>query len=64
MKFIEFMAKSRSKGARIRVGMEWRSERGQFLYYTSKNRRNTVEKLELRKYCPVTQKHEIFKEKK
>ena len=64
MKFIEFMAKNRFKGARIKIGMEWKSKCGRFLYYTFKNRRNTIEKLKLRKYCPITKRHEIFKEKK
>ena len=31
-------------------------------YTTSKNRRNTTERLELKKYSPVTKKHELFKE--
>ena len=33
-------------------------------YTTSKNRRNTQEKLELRKYCPFDRKHTVHKETK
>ena len=53
---------AKSKGARIRVTLEHRSEQGVHRYPTSKNRRNTVERLELKKYSPVTKRHEVFKE--
>ena len=53
---------AKSKGARIRVTLEHRCEQGVYRYYTSKNRRNTTERLELKKYSPVTKKHELFKE--
>jgi large subunit ribosomal protein L33 len=33
-------------------------------YTTSKNRRNTQEKLELMKYCPFDRKHTLHKETK
>ena len=33
-------------------------------YTTMKNRRNTTEKLELKKYDPVIRKHVVYKEKK
>lgn len=33
-------------------------------YTTTKNRRNTTEKLELKKYDPVVRKHVVYKEKK
>jgi large subunit ribosomal protein L33 len=33
-------------------------------YTTSKNRRNTQEKLEFKKYCPFDQKHTVHKETK
>ena len=33
-------------------------------YTTSKNRRNTQEKLELKKYCPFDRKHTAHKETK
>ena len=33
-------------------------------YTTSKNRRNTQEKLEFKKYCPFDRKHTLHKETK
>jgi large subunit ribosomal protein L33 len=33
-------------------------------YTTSKNRRTTQEKLELKKYCPFDRKHTVHKETK
>jgi large subunit ribosomal protein L33 len=33
-------------------------------YTTQKNRRNTQEKLEMRKYCPHDRKHTLHKETK
>jgi large subunit ribosomal protein L33 len=33
-------------------------------YTTSKNRRNTQEKLEFKKYCPFERKHTVHKETK
>lgn len=33
-------------------------------YYTEKNRNNTKEKLELKKYDPIVRKHVIYKEAK
>jgi len=53
---------NKSKGARIAITLEHRCPQGVYRYQTSKNRRNTTERLELKKYSPVTQKHEIFKE--
>jgi large subunit ribosomal protein L33 len=35
-----------------------------FFYTTSKNKRNTPEKIELKKYDPVVRKHVPFKEAK
>ena len=53
---------AKNKGARIQVTLEHRCEQGTYRYTTMKNRRNTTERLELRKYSPVTKKHELFKE--
>ena len=53
---------AKSKGARIAITLEHRCSQGVYRYQTSKNRRNTTERLELKKYSPITQKHEIFKE--
>ncbi|MFZ0426927.1 MAG: 50S ribosomal protein L33 [Acidobacteriota bacterium] len=35
-----------------------------FFYTTTKNKRNTTKKLEIKKYDPVVRKHVIFKEGK
>ncbi|GAB4244875.1 MAG: 50S ribosomal protein L33 [Acidobacteriota bacterium] len=35
-----------------------------FFYTTTKNRKNTTSKLELKKYDPVVRKHVIFRESK
>ena len=53
---------AKSKSARINVTLEYKSDQGVYRYHTSKNRRNTTERLELKKYSPITKKHEIFKE--
>jgi large subunit ribosomal protein L33 len=37
---------------------------GHRIYYTTKNTMNTPDKLRLRKYDPVTRKHEWFEETK
>ena len=33
-------------------------------YTTSKNKKNTTEKLEIKKACPICGKHTVFKESK
>ena len=40
------------------------SECHQTTYTTSKNKKNTPEKMAIKKACPVCGKHTIFKEKK
>ena len=50
------------KGSRVQVILEHKSEDGVYRYHTTKNRKNTTERLELKKYSPVTKKHEVFKE--
>ena len=50
------------KGARVQVTLEHKCEQGVYRYHTTKNRRNTTERLELKKYSPVTKRHELFKE--
>ena len=35
-----------------------------FIYYTTKNKRNTTERLELKKYDPVVRRHVNYKEEK
>ena len=53
---------AKSKGARINVTLEHKCEQGVYRYHTSKNRRNTLKRLTLKKYSPITKQHEIFKE--
>lgn len=63
---------AKSKGPRIAVTIECSECRknlskrspGVSRYLTSKNRRNTSEKLELSKYCKHCNKHTIHKETK
>ncbi len=50
------------KGNRILVKL--RSTESGHIYITSKNRNNTRERLELRKYDPHVRKHVIYKETK
>lgn len=40
------------------------SECGHILRPTEKNKKNTADKMEIKKYCPNCQKTQIFKEKK
>lgn len=53
---------AKNKGVRITITLEYKSEDGVYRYTTTKNRRNSPSKLELKKYCPITKKHELFKE--
>ena len=55
------MAKSKSQG---RENIKLQSTESKFFYSTSKNRKNTEKKLELKKYDPIIRKHVIFKEGK
>lgn len=49
-------------GPRIKILM--RSTESAYAYATTKNRRNSTQKLELRKYDPVVRRHVLFKESK
>lgn len=53
---------AKSKGARIQVTLECTEAPGTSRYTTMKNRRNTADRLELRKYNPVLRKHTIHRE--
>jgi len=58
---------AKKKGDRIQVILECTEQRksgvpGISRYYTYKNRKNTTERLELRKYNPFLKKHTIHKE--
>jgi len=54
----------KSKGARVLITLEHRTLEGAYRYYTSKNVRKQSFRFELKKYSPLTRKHEIFKEVK
>jgi large subunit ribosomal protein L33 len=51
------------EGPRIIIKLESSAGTG-FYYTTTKNRRNTTAKLELKKYDPIAKKHVVFREKK
>ena len=53
---------AKSKGARIQVTIECTEAPGTSRYTTKKNRRNTTDRLELKKYNPVLRKHTIHRE--
>jgi large subunit ribosomal protein L33 len=53
---------AKKKTSRIVVNLEFRSPEGVYRYTTTKNRKNTPNRLEIKKYCPITKKHETFKE--
>lgn len=57
---------AKSKGSRIVVTLECTACRennsGVNRYTTSKNRKNTTERLELSKYCPNCKTHTLHKE--
>nr|BBK20448.1 ribosomal protein L33 [Cryptomonas sp. CCAC 1634B] len=53
---------AKTKGARTIITLEYKAETGVYRYTTKKNRRNTPNRLELKKYCPHSQTHELFKE--
>ena len=53
---------AKKKAARGFIVLEYRSEAGTYRYLTQKNRKNTTNRLSLKKYCPLTRKHEMFKE--
>lgn len=61
----------KSKGARIIITLEcecrnlpsnMKRKPGIFRYTTSKNRRNTPSRLEIKKFCPNCNNHTNFKE--
>lgn len=63
----------KSKGARIVITLECscrnlknnidnKRKKGVFRYTTTKNRRNTPGRIELKKFCPLCNQHSEFKE--
>ncbi|MFP4329722.1 MAG: 50S ribosomal protein L33 [Spirochaetaceae bacterium] len=53
------MAK-KGKGNLVRVRLK--STESGHCYYTTKNKRNTPDKMEFKKYDPVVRKHVLYKE--
>ncbi|MEX2586213.1 MAG: 50S ribosomal protein L33 [Balneolaceae bacterium] len=51
-----------AKGNRIQVILECTEKPGSSRYVTTKNRRNTPDRVELKKYNPVLRKHTVHKE--
>lgn len=47
-----------------RVIIKMRSTESPYTYSTTKNKRNSPDRLELKKYDPVLRKHVIFKEQR
>nr|YP_009398686.1 ribosomal protein L33 [Kuetzingia canaliculata]ARW67872.1 ribosomal protein L33 [Kuetzingia canaliculata] len=61
----------KNKGSRIIITLECecrhtqntkKRNNGIFRYTSSKNKRNTPHRLEIKKFCPYCNSHEIFKE--
>ena len=52
-----------AKGVREKIKLESSADTGHF-YTTSKNKRTTPEKLEMKKFDPVVRKHVMYKETK
>ncbi len=51
-----------AKGKEARAIVKMQSSESSYCYFTEKNKNNTKERLQLRKYDPVVRKHVIFKE--
>ncbi len=62
------MAKSKGSRITITLSCECRNSKsetrknGVFRYTTSKNKRNTPNRLEIKKFCPYCNEHNVFKE--
>ena len=53
---------AKKKGDRVQVKLK--STESPHIYYSIKNRKNSTDKLELKKYDPVLRKHILYKEQK
>lgn len=51
-------------GDRVQVILECTEEPGTSRYHTTKNRKNDSDRLEMKKYNPVLQKHTLHRETK
>lgn len=48
----------------VRVHIKLRSTESSYQYYSTKSKRNTPDRIELKKYDPILKKHVVFKETK
>ncbi|MFZ4828060.1 MAG: 50S ribosomal protein L33 [Phototrophicaceae bacterium] len=48
----------------VRVMIKLKSTESHHMYYTFKSKRNTPDRLELKKYDPVLRKHVVYRETK
>ena len=53
---------AKAKGTRIQITVECTEAPGTSRYTTTKNRRNTPDRLEVRKYNPRLRKHTVHRE--
>jgi large subunit ribosomal protein L33 len=53
-----------AKKAGNRVLVKLKSTESTHFYYTTKNKRNTPDKMQLKKYDPILRRHVMFKETK
>ena len=53
---------AKNKGVRIGITLECQTSEGVYRYRTTKNRRNTPDRLELKNYNPILKKMTIHKE--
>jgi large subunit ribosomal protein L33 len=51
-----------AKGKEARSIIKLKSEASDHCYFTQKNRNNSKERLQLRKYDPIVRKHVMYKE--
>lgn len=51
-----------AKGKRENIKLK--STESHYVYYTTKNKANTPQRLEFKKYDPIVRKHVLFKESK
>jgi large subunit ribosomal protein L33 len=58
------MAKKEGARINIRLVSAEGTHKGKSVYVTQKNRNNTKERLEMKKYCKWTKKHILHKEAK
>ncbi|MBN4076150.1 50S ribosomal protein L33 [Gemmatimonas aurantiaca] len=47
-----------------RVHIKLKSTESTYVYHTTKNKRNTTDRLELKKYDPILKRHVNFKEER